>query len=731
MSGLADYAMRLACDRVAGYIPPTFQLREAEGDEPAESTRKPYGWLIEQLSKFSPRTYFVNGVAGSGKTSLIAHVATDLLNNDVVCIRVDRQTLSLGRNALGDPKSFGRALCPVDVDESLWKSRVKHKKAVFLVDAVNELQREFSARSPEMDFIRRLLDGSHRYTVLATSRSTPEGLGGSHLRPIEQLTIAPLTDTESEGYLLDCGLDPRPALKEIRATGLDGAIWNPLLLSLLAKLLKSETPDRPTRMPRSRAELLLATVHRNRTNNYAVALEENIAQQGLGLEAVLCAAALVIFLSRSGEYRLQRKDLRAMLLRVWDDPASVEAAIDAFLNTQLVTVSGTGGGPGNFYQILHPSIVDFGLALGWRTSNPPGLALELDQFMGNWIGLQADPEASIQALLNRAPMMRASLMLDIIIANRGLLSPQGREQLWQALGAHFIGDRARRDDLALSLERVPFHVVQEGIGNGLLHPLQREQPEFALDVLESLQSETLTPLSLQQLKRRNIRQRKNQSAGNLPSPAPSAPPSRELVERRLQVLRFDPRSANRGKAAQWLARQAPAQSLPLLVDTLGTETNPAVRGAVATALGRLADAAALPALQAALADDAAEVRGSAATALGRLADASAVPALEAALDDEDPPVRGSAATALGRLADTSAVPALLAVLSDDDAAAVRGAAATALGRLADTSAVPALRTALSADEAASVRGAAATALGQLADAAAAPALRAALTGDDA
>ncbi|KUM94235.1 hypothetical protein AQI88_22975 [Streptomyces cellostaticus] len=722
---LADYTKRLAGDRVAGYIAPTFHLREAEGDEQAEPTRRSYAWLIEQLSKFPPRTYFVDGVAGSGKSSLIVHVATDLMRNDVVCIRVDHRTLSLGRNALGDPKAFGKAQCPPDVTERpLWKSRVKHEQAVFLVDAVNELQREFPERSPEMEFVKYLLEGTHRHTVLATSRSTPEALGASHLRPIEQLTIAPLTDAESENYLLDCGLDPRPALKEIRATGLDGAIWNPLLLSLLAHLLKSETPGRRMRMPRSRAELLLATVERARTNEYLKAREEHIAQHGLNLEAVLCAGALVIFSSKGGENSLQRKDLRGILRRVWEDSESLDSAIDAFLSTQLVTAYDPGGGQETFYRLLHPSIVDFGLALGWRSSNPPGLAFDLDQCVGDWLGLQTDTESAVEELLKRTPMMRPSLMLDAIVANRGLLSHSARGRMWRALGTGFIADRGSRDDLALSLGRVPFHVVREGIGYGLLHTLQREQPEFALDVIESLQYETLTPVSLQQLKRRHIRLQKNQSPGRVSSNIRQASPTRD-VEYRLSVLRSDPNAVNRGSAAIWLVRQAPGQALDPLVDALEKEPVASVRGSVATALGQLADAAAVPALQAALSDEVASVRGSAATALGRLADAAAVPALQAALTDEVASVRGSAATALGRLADASVVPALQVVLTDEDAA-VRGSAATALGRLADVAAVPALQAVL-ADEDGSVRGSAANALGQLADAAAVPALQSVLT----
>ncbi len=74
-----------------------------------------------------------------------------------------------------------------------------------------------------------------------------------------------------------------------------------------------------------------------------------------------------------------------------------------------------------------------------------------------------------------------------------------------------------------------------------------------------------------------------------------------------------------------------------------------VRQAVAEALGRIGDAAAVPALTKALDDQLPAVRGAAVEALGQIGDAAAVPALTKALDDQQPAVRETAAKALERI----------------------------------------------------------------------------------
>jgi HEAT repeat protein len=80
------------------------------------------------------------------------------------------------------------------------------------------------------------------------------------------------------------------------------------------------------------------------------------------------------------------------------------------------------------------------------------------------------------------------------------------------------------------------------------------------------------------------------------------------------------------------------------------------------------------------------LRARAADALGKYADASAVPALIEALHDEVDSVRGHAASALGELGDVRATAPLLDMLRDPDIW-LKWAAAEALGNLRDPAAV--------------------------------------------
>lgn len=88
-------------------------------------------------------------------------------------------------------------------------------------------------------------------------------------------------------------------------------------------------------------------------------------------------------------------------------------------------------------------------------------------------------------------------------------------------------------------------------------------------------------------------------------------------------------------------------------------------------------------------DPAATTRAAAATALGRLCDSNAVPALVAALQDRIVSVRQEAAWALGHIGAAAAVPALTNALGESNAD-VRFAAAFALAEIGDRSAASAL-----------------------------------------
>jgi len=128
----------------------------------------------------------------------------------------------------------------------------------------------------------------------------------------------------------------------------------------------------------------------------------------------------------------------------------------------------------------------------------------------------------------------------------------------------------------------------------------------------------------------------------------------------------------------------------LVVDDPDAEVRRAATGALGMADGR--PDAALPALLAALRDEAWPVREEAATTLAKLRQPAAQAALQAAMADAFWQVRLRAARALGRLKNAQALPVLQAALGHA-IANLRKEAAIALGEIADPAAVPALRTA--------------------------------------
>jgi HEAT repeat protein len=115
-----------------------------------------------------------------------------------------------------------------------------------------------------------------------------------------------------------------------------------------------------------------------------------------------------------------------------------------------------------------------------------------------------------------------------------------------------------------------------------------------------------------------------------------------------------------------------------------------VRRYLVLVLGRLGEASALPALEAAAKDPDPDTRLYAVWALGKIGDKAAFPTVLEASHSEDAGARKMAAYVLGQLGDPSAIPRLK-VLAEDKVADVRWNAAIALAELGDTSGLPVLR----------------------------------------
>jgi len=151
-----------------------------------------------------------------------------------------------------------------------------------------------------------------------------------------------------------------------------------------------------------------------------------------------------------------------------------------------------------------------------------------------------------------------------------------------------------------------------------------------------------------------------------------------LVEA-LDAPRVKRSKSRRAAVVTSLRRIGAPQAVPVLSELLKSDPSEAVRRGAAFALGDFDDAAALPAVRAALDDESERVRLWAIRSLGRLQDRGSVERLMGMLDDSEWGHRQFAATALGEIGDDRAMPSLARLL-DDPNPAVRRAATEALHR---------------------------------------------------
>jgi len=166
--------------------------------------------------------------------------------------------------------------------------------------------------------------------------------------------------------------------------------------------------------------------------------------------------------------------------------------------------------------------------------------------------------------------------------------------------------------------------------------------------------------------------------------------------------------AARVDAAKGMAAIGHELSVRALAARLRPETCPQVRQECVKALAKLRMDAAIPPVEAALADEDPSVRLAAVWGLYHLSGAQSAPALKRMLSDENKGVRGRAATCIGWLGQTELAVELLPLLQDRSDS-VRQAAAEAMGGLGDPQVVFALIEALD-DSVESVRRSVLTAI---------------------
>ncbi|MFI6449659.1 HEAT repeat domain-containing protein, partial [Kitasatospora sp. NPDC050543] len=669
---------RLMGRTVKHYFRPTFRVRNSADDS---SGHLHFDAFLDQLparqSKFEPRprTWLVIGGAGSGKSTAVLQCAIALMARETPCAIVDNRTIrQLNVHGL-EIKEVAKQLRPSGVDEKLWKAHIKKSRIVFLIDALNEIEREFEG-SPEWKFIWQLVAGSHDFTVVATSRREVDDFDRTILRDVETLSIDPLGEQDIESYLGMREGSTAEALAEIKSGDLLGIASNPFMLSLLTDWLLGTRSVSDREIPRSRADLLRETVVRPNNEGRFGRAERDAAKRGLGMEAALCAAASAVITAGKGNADFLTRDVEALLGRVWEDSGEIANIVKAFLDTQMVEPLGYI--EDGQYSLIHPAFVDFGLALAWQNTGPPPVVLDpayLDQCLGDWVGLQPDPDTAVLNLL--APGVKPlppELMVDVLLANRGVLGDEVRGALWQQLGRCFNQGRQTRNRLAGALASLPPTLLRDGLQRGLLRALNAEDPELADDIFAALWNGSLDAQVLQRLRQTHQRNKEEPTAKE-----PGRDESLAAAKRASLRGHADPRA--RRRSAKWLSANSDVRDVGDLRAAMLDDPDAIVRGICATTLGRIGTHRAVPDLIEATEDDTdARVRGSAANALGHIGHPQAIPALTTALTgDTDAKVRGSAANALGRIGHPQAIPALTTALTGDTDAKVRGSAANALG----------------------------------------------------
>ncbi len=259
------------------------------------------------------------------------------------------------------------------------------------------------------------------------------------------------------------------------------------------------------------------------------------------------------------------------------------------------------------------------------------------------------------------------------------------------------------------------------------HAIEAMRDRAPADAAETLRA-THRPVALDQALRDLLRQTDDAGRPWLAAVADRL----GVTARYIRQLRESPRWSDRVDAAEALGLLGLSVVVGPLVTALRDpeEDGTSVKTAAATALGRVRDPAAIPALVASLVpvDDA--VAPHIADALAGYGPAAVAPLIDALNDEKQQPAgRVWAARILGRLGDHRATPALVARLSDRRDV-VRMAAAEALGGVRDRAALQPLVQAVLHDPSPQVRAFVTAALGRLGDESATGVLISALADPD-
>ena len=179
----------------------------------------------------------------------------------------------------------------------------------------------------------------------------------------------------------------------------------------------------------------------------------------------------------------------------------------------------------------------------------------------------------------------------------------------------------------------------------------------------------------------------------------------EVYQQTLQAVQSDPSAQRRAYAAYAVGEFLEAAGVPVLAGALKNDSDPGVRTAAASALGRLNDDGA-GALGAALGDADPHVKYAALVSAGKINSFTGISSVAGLTGDTDLNVRRQAVLLLGDMAAKDSIASVMALAKGDADVGVRIAACHALGSFGDMSALTTLQGIAAGDSNGLVRDAA-------------------------
>ncbi|MFF0204578.1 HEAT repeat domain-containing protein [Streptomyces sp. NPDC005017] len=658
-----------------------------------------------QLREAGEVTWIVHGSAGSGKTTALRGLEIELLRSDTPVLFLSSALLRQAKISKGmDVLEFVKQARPATIPEKLWKSRVKHRKVVLLLDGVNEMRRDFpSGRTWRL--IDQLAGGNHGFTVAISSRNPDENVGD--FRWVRRLRLQEFNTEQVCEYLTHHGLDADSHLAWLNGIGLSALATNPLLLRGLVTLVSGRDP-RDDSAPGSRAELVRAAAHAHVLLDRVPPAVTRHVESGATADAAWAACAALAQIAESGEFTRQEV-LQLMSKRL---PLELYSDIlDFFLDAGPIE-PGIARTPvaARSFALSHQRYAECGLAVGWGRESPPPITYAghfFGGFVADWSALQADPVSATADVVNiAAAEARFDILCDIVVANAPLMDTGMRATVWRALGRGFTMSSIYRTRCADAVGSLPRVCLVEGLANGLLDGLAAERPDVWSHVRDALLMGTLDGRQLKKLMRQVERRRSVErtratleelappsAAGTAPGASDRLPAAEQDGAGRGTESSADVEDADIGdgkhpsfselttdlliamlenqdkdvwvKAAHALGSRADEPAVQRLHENLAHFEDPAI-GHWLSVLGRIGSPAFIPALASFLDHPEPKIRGKAITAIGRIGGTVAAEIIRTKLLEQDPIVRAGVLTALGRCGDMQDLPQIIAGMKHSD-----------------------------------------------------------------